>query len=131
MYLDGTFTQNGDYPKSEERFDVKLSRNQVYKSVETAKPDGEKFASFYCLLRRFRIYNDSGDILHDVLLDIQPSGKVLNKTYGKRYIHPIAAYATEECIYTLNLDMTEDKTVKNKISKYSNLLMGRKTFKEI
>ncbi|MFS3008037.1 BF3164 family lipoprotein [Bacteroides thetaiotaomicron] len=119
LYLDGTFTKKGDYPENEERFETKLSRNQAYKSIKIAKPDGEKFASFYCYLRRFRIYNASGDILHDVLLDIQPSEKVLNEVYEKRYLHPIAAYATEQCIYTLNLDMTEDEIIEK--TRYPNI----------
>lgn len=119
LYPDGTYTKMGDYPESEERFKTNLSRNQAYKSLKITKPDGKKFASFYCSLRRYRIYNDSGDLLHDVLLDIQPCEKVLNEDYDKRYIHPLAIYATDQCIYTLNLDMTVDEVLKKE--RYPNI----------
>jgi len=116
IYLDGSFKQWGEYPEDIDRLGSKLSRNQAYKKISVARPDGKRFASFYCSQRRCRIYNDSGELLHDVVLDIHPFTELPDKETNNRYIHTIAACATEEYIYTLNLDMTVDEISNKKRS---------------
>lgn len=95
----------GEYPETEERFGSRLARNQAYNKLIVAKPDGTKIGSFYRYARRFRIYDSSGKLDHDVQLDMLPGDELPNVESEKRYIHPVANYATDQYIYTLNLDM--------------------------
>lgn len=109
VYPNGSFQKWGEYPEDIERLGSRLARNQAYNKISVAKPDGKRFASFYCSQRRCRIYDDSGKLLYDILLDIPPFEELPNKESNERYIHTIAVYATEQCIYTLNLDMKVDE----------------------
>ena len=45
-------------------------------------------------------------MLHDIELNVLPGEQKVSLEAEKRYIHAIAIYATEDYIYTLNLDMT-------------------------
>ena len=80
-----------------------------------AKPDGTCVAVFYQHLRRYRIYNANGELKTDNVLDILPCQELPDVRDENRYIHPIALYATNRYIYTLNLDMTANE-ISNKVS---------------
>ncbi|WP_294471927.1 BF3164 family lipoprotein [uncultured Bacteroides sp.] len=119
IYPNGSFKQWGDYPEDIARLGTRLSRNQAYGKISVAKPDGKRFASFYYSQRRCRIYDDTGNLLHDILLDIPPFEELPNKESNERYIHTIAVSATEQYIYTLNLDMKADEIYAQ--NKYPNI----------
>lgn len=114
LYSNGKHKVWGDYPESTERLRSVLNRNQAYNKIIVAKPDGTKFAAFYQSVRRYRIFDVKGNLEQDVKLDITPGEVVPNEDTGKRYIHTIATYATDQCIYTLNLDMTAEEIGKRK-----------------
>lgn len=102
----------GEYPEAEERFGSRLARNQAYNKLIVTKPDGTKIGSFYRYTRRFRIYNIEGKLEHDIQLNILPRQELPDVDSEKRYIHTIACYATDQYIYTLNLDMTAEEVSK-------------------
>lgn len=114
MHADGTSEYKIDYPETEERFGSILARNQAYGRIGTVHPSGERFASFYSYDRRFRIIDKSGKILHDVTLDIAPKEKQIPVEEQDRRIHTLSAYATENHIYTLNLDMKPEEIYAQK-----------------
>lgn len=95
----------GEYPENVDRFKETLARNQAYDKITVVKPGGGGFASFYRYTRRYRIYDSEGTLLDDVILDIAPGNKEPDAEGENNYIHAISAFATENYIYTLNLDM--------------------------
>lgn len=104
----------GDYPEGVERFKETLARNQAYGKVAVAKPDGEKFAAFYRSIRRYRIYDTEGVLQTDVILDMEPGNKQPDLDGESNYIHTISAFATDNYIYTLDLDMTPKEIMEQK-----------------
>lgn len=116
LYPDGNYEELGVYPEEvKPRFKDALARNQAYNSLLAAKPDGTCVAVFYQHLRRYRIYNANGELKTDNVLDILPCQELPDVRDENRYIHPIALYATDRYIYTLNLDMTVNE-ISNKVS---------------
>lgn len=116
LYPDGNYEELGVYPEEvKPRFKDALARNQAYNSLLAAKPDGTCVAVFYQHLRRYRIYNANGELKTDNVLDILPCQELPDVRDENRYIHPIALYATNRYIYTLNLDMTANE-ISNKVS---------------
>lgn len=116
MFLDseGGFKVWGEYPESAERLKSILNRNQAYSKILVAKPDGTKFAAFYQSVRRYRIFDTRGNLEHDIVLDIFPGELLPDEKSENRYIHTIAAHATDEYLYTLNLDMTVEEISQRK-----------------
>lgn len=106
IYPDGELKKWGIYPEGIERFGNLLSRNQAYSKIKIAHPSGKYFAAFYTNSRRLRIYDVCGSMLHDIELNVLSGEQEVSLEAEKRYIHAIAVYATEDYIYTLNLDMT-------------------------
>lgn len=110
LYPDGQSRELGEYPERvEPRFQNVLARNQAYNSLLVAKPDGTRLAVFYQHIPRFRIYNTDGKLESDNIMEIPPCQELPDEDDDKRYIHPIAIYATDNYIYTLNLDMTSEE----------------------
>lgn len=95
----------GEYPENPDRFKETTARNQAYGKITVVKPGGDKFASFYRSIRRYRIYDSEGSLLNDVVLDITPGNKQPDLEEENNYIHTISAFASNDYIYTLNLDM--------------------------
>lgn len=107
IFKDGTYKESGAYPeKSEGRFENVLSRNQAYSNIIVAKPDGSRLALVYQFIRRNRIYDDSGNLLSDNVMTLEPGSSEPALNDDERCIHAIAVYATDRYFYTLNLDMT-------------------------
>lgn len=104
----------GEYPETEERFNSKLERNQAYDKIMVAKPDGKKFASFYRFMRHYKIYGSDGVLLNDAVLDMEPGNLEPDLKEENNYIHVISAFATNDYIYTLNLDMTPKEIMEKK-----------------
>lgn len=107
IYPNGETKNWGSYPESAERFGGDLAAlKDAYTGYTVASPKGDRFASFYAYLRRFRIFNSKGELLKAVTLNIDPCDAQVSADPEKRCIYPIAVYATDNYIYTLNLDMT-------------------------
>ena len=107
IFKDGTDKEFGTYPeKTGGRFTDALSRNQAYSSIIVAKPDGSRLALTYQFIRRNRIYDASGKLLSDNILNMKPGTSEPALNDEDRCIHSIAIYATDRYFYTLNLDMT-------------------------
>lgn len=114
LYSKGNVELWGDYPENIDRLKSVLNRNQAYSKIMVAKPDGTKFGVFYQSVRRYRIFDVKGNLEQDAILDIVPGEEVPNAEAAKRYIHTIAAYATNQYIYALNLDMTAEEIGERK-----------------
>lgn len=107
IFKDGTDKEFGTYPeKTGGRFKDALSRNQAYSNIIVAKPDGSRLALTYQFIRRNRIYDASGKLLSDNVLNMKPGTSEPALNDEDRCIHSIAVYATDRYFYTLNLDMT-------------------------
>ena len=107
IYPNGETKNWGSYPESAERFGGDLAAlKDAYTGYTVASPKGDRFASFYAYLRQFRIFNSKGELLKAVTLNIDPCDAQVSADPEKRCIYPIAVYATDNYIYTLNLDMT-------------------------
>ena len=100
VYPNGELKKWGRYPEGIERFGDLLSRNQAYSKIKVAHPSGKSFAAFYTNSRKLRIYDISGNMLHDIELNVLPGEQEVPLEVENRYIYAIGAYATENYIYT-------------------------------
>lgn len=115
LYPDGEVKKWGNYPETTERFGQDaVARHEAYSTLTVARPEGDRFAAFYSYIRQFRIFDSKGKLLKKVELDIMPREQELSVEPEKRYIHPIALFATNEHIYALNLDMTPEEIYARK-----------------
>lgn len=95
----------GSYPEDPKRFKHIKDFKLAYGHSLCAKPDKSRFVLYYSLNRRFRIYDQRGELLHDVFLDYPPANnKVVDSSYERQYIHFSGAYTTEKYIYLLSPD---------------------------
>lgn len=95
----------GEYPESPNRFKRLKDFKIAYAHSLRTKPDKSRFVLYYCLNRRFRIYERNGTLLHEVFLDYPPANdKVVDLSYERQYIHFSGAYTTEKHIYLLSPD---------------------------
>lgn len=75
------------------------NNSYLYNKLLVSKPDGERFAAFYTYIKMLRVYDKSGDMLKEVLMD-EPVEVVDN---GKRTVcYSTYPSATNQCIYVLN-----------------------------
>lgn len=115
LYPNGKYKEYGEFPEEVgNRFPTPLMRNQAYNSLRVAHPDGKRFALFYQHIRRFRIYTSEEKLETDNVLNISPGEIKPDTDSEKCYIHPIALYATNRYIYSLNLDMTPQEIGERK-----------------
>lgn len=113
LYTDGVIKGIGEFPEEvSPHFDNTLQRNEAYIGLHVSHPSGGLMALFYQHLRRWRLYNSDGVLVSDCMLTIEPGKNIPMAEDENRYIHPIATYATDDYIYTLNLDMTSDEIVR-------------------
>ncbi len=115
IHASGRVEKKVPYPETADRFKGQVSeRNAAYQYMATAHPSGDKFAAFYVHTRRFQIIDKEGNILKDVTLDIPPCDPEIPLEPVRRRIHVMDVFATENYIYTLNLDMTGDEIAAGK-----------------
>ncbi len=74
----------------------------AYIKNNVAKPDGSKFASFYCYFKFFRIYDSQGNILKNISVEIEPFKNTFKDDFEESLMM-YASYpkATEKHIYVL------------------------------
>lgn len=74
----------------------------TYVKNSVASPDGRMFASFYGYFKRFRIYNDQGQLLKDVSVEIPPFNDDLeNEVQDRTIYYNSYPKASGKYIYTL------------------------------
>ena len=65
-----------------------------------ARPDGERFAIFYVLFKRFRIFEANGTLLCDIAVEEPPFGNRFTTDYSVPYRYYYGyPQATQDCIY--------------------------------
>lgn len=68
----------------------------------TVKPDGKGFAAFYGYFKRFRIYDDKGNLLKDISLEIEPYASDFETEVNSRMVYYFAyPKSSNEYIYAL------------------------------
>lgn len=68
----------------------------------TAKPDGKRFAAFYGYFKRFRIYDDKGNLIKDISLEIEPYAPDFESEVNNRMVYYFAyPKSSDEYIYAL------------------------------
>lgn len=94
----------GEYPESPVRFKSIQDFKSAYATEINAKPDGKRLLISYVRTRRFRIYSNEGDLLHDVLLDYPPFHRIVD-TNAKRWLSQVShSFTTDQSIYLLCAD---------------------------
>lgn len=75
------------------------------------RPDGERFAVFYVLFKRFRIFKADGTLLHDIAVEEPPFGNRFTTDYSVplRYYYDYPQ-ATEDYIYVTCLNAGDEWT---------------------
>lgn len=95
----------GDYPEDATRFKKLEDFKTAYMHSLLVKPDKSAFVVVYSQLKRVRIYEKEGELLHDISLDYSPGNyAVMPEEYEKRYWHFGQFFTTDKYIYILNPD---------------------------
>lgn len=92
----------GEYP------DLSLNRQermQEYAKITTVKPDGSKFIAFYGGYNMFKIFNNNGSLIKQVKINDK---SLPTTTSNNKFIFRIRAHASDNYIYTLSLNTTEE-----------------------
>lgn len=93
----------GEYPEGNERFKRLRDFKFTYKHSVYVKPDKSSFVVVYGRLRRVRIYDKDGELLHDVFLEDAPGNyKVIPVDYSEWYFHFSSGATTEKYIYLMD-----------------------------
>ena len=71
----------------------------LYLKVSTAKPDGKRFASFYVKFKRWRLFNDNGDLLREVSVDTPPLNTEGTKSLEPYFYYSSYPFPTDKYIY--------------------------------
>lgn len=100
----GEFTEKGDYPEWFEREEKANTPPLFVPYLKTCviHPDGNKIAAFYIRFKRFRIYDNDLNLLHDIDVQIDPYFTNLGDPVKAQPVYYIGQpYATERYIYVL------------------------------
>ena len=100
----GKLEEKGDYPKWINSDEVLHSPPLFvpYLKVCAVHPDKSKFIVFYMGFKRFRIYDNSLNLLHDVDVQINPCHTAFGEEMQNQPVYYIAQpYATHNHIYVL------------------------------
>lgn len=74
----------------------------TYLKTCVTRPDGKRFAAFYARFKRFRIYDNRGNLLHDVNVKVSPSFTRFDEPVHKQPgYYAGQPFATEQHIYAL------------------------------
>lgn len=100
----GEFTEMGDYPEWFAR-EKKANTPPLfvpYLKTCVTHPDGKKIASFYIRFKRFKIYDNALNLLHDINVKIDPCFTNFEDPVQNQPVYYIGQpYATERYIYVL------------------------------
>ncbi|MDZ7757216.1 hypothetical protein [Rhodohalobacter sp.] len=99
--LNDTMFTFGEYPNSQ------LSPHERYREfrkIHTSNPDGSKFSAFYLYYNRFKIFNNSGEELHNI--KIHDSLKENSDNENNRIIYRNSVQASNDYIYALTFNST-------------------------
>lgn len=95
----------GEYP------DMLLEPEERYNSygiILAAKSDGSRFVSFYGGHNRFKIFDNQGDLI----IQVRINDKSISDRSESNIIYRVHAVASDEYIYTLSLNTTEENIIK-------------------
>ena len=85
----------------------------LYIKNSIAKPDGERFMSFYAFIKHIRLFSNKGELLKEISVDIEPFNTLIEDDFDKRQISYFAyPQATDKYIYAFCKN-TNEKTRKN------------------
>lgn len=98
-----TSMEVGDYPSwAKTNVDQPYQKFITYIKNCVVHPNGSMFAAFYGRFKRFRIYNGSGMLLHDVNVMIEPFSTDIEKEYEKQWTYYIGSpQVINNYIYTI------------------------------
>lgn len=91
----------GQLPESAERFKSVRELKSAYAGSVEVSPDRKYTLVYYYRIRRFRIYNAEGTLLHDVFLDCSSCAKVVNADRRRWRSYIQGAYVTDKYIYLM------------------------------
>lgn len=93
----------GHYPEDATRFKHLEGFKSAYMHTLFVKPDKSAFVVVYSQLKRVRIYDNGGNLQHDISLDYAPGNyKFVPEEYEKRYWHFGQCSVTDHYIYILS-----------------------------
>ena len=91
----------GHFPKGNFELNSQQERHIAFHCSSTANPSLGRYATFYTYFKRFKIYDDSGDLIKEVV--IQPNGEkpYLLKDNKQNIIHFAEPFSSSNYIYVL------------------------------
>lgn len=89
----------------------------IYLKSCVAKPDGDRFVSFYCYFKRFRIYSKEGDLIREVTVENGEKEELDKNSSNWKFYYSHMPVATDDYIFMLadseSVEGTKDLQVFN------------------
>jgi hypothetical protein len=103
----------GEYPKDNLHAKSNLERYQIYLKYVISNPKENKFAVFYESFPKVKYYNSKGELLKSVSIEEGPNFKYSVENKSQNVIYFSFPYATENYIYAVRVNKTEDQVAQN------------------
>ena len=103
----------GEYPKDNLHTKSNLERYQIYLKYVVSNPKENKFAVFYESFPKVKFYNSKGELLKSVSIEEDTNFKYSVENKNQNVIYFSFPYATENYIYAVRVNKTEDQVAQN------------------
>lgn len=108
--------QFGDFPNEKIDFKNEIEKYLAYMKASASNLNNDKFISFYLYFNRLKIFNNSGRLLKEVVVNSNHS-KFKPDERNNNIIYRVEPYTTDEFIYVLNIEQSK-KDFESEISTF-------------
>ena len=102
----------GDYPDEGIRFKNDIEKCQTYMKASASSPKGDKIISFYLNFNRFKILDNQGKLLKEVMIESNLP-KYKPKDPKSSVIYRSEPFATKDFVYVLAIEQPQNEVMSN------------------
>ena len=102
----------GDYPDEGIRLKNDIEKYQTYMKASASSPKGDKIISFYLNFNRFKILDNQGKLLKEVIIESNLP-KYKPKDPKSSVIYRSEPFATKDFVYILAIEQVQNKVISN------------------
>lgn len=102
----------GDYPDEGIRLKNDIEKYQTYMKASASSPKGDKIISFYLNFNRFKILDNQGKLLKEVVIESNLP-KYKPKDPKSSVIYRSEPFATEDFVYVLAIEQVQNEVMSN------------------
>ena len=102
----------GDYPDEGIRLKNDIEKYQTYMKASASSPKGDKIISFYLNFNRFKILDNQGKLLKEVVIESNLP-KYKPKDPKSSVIYRSEPFATKDFVYVLAIEQVQNEVMSN------------------